>query len=83
MIFVLFYPYAPLEYMITDEFLYNSSFLYKVFYIHLSGKIYTTTFFLLFSNNEAVCIASGIGYNGKDKEGNYRWDGTPCGEGYK
>jgi len=63
----------PDRYTTTDEFL-THSFGYRLFYLLVCCELGTGRYYFAFSMGEAACNIVGISYNGKDENGNARWD---------
>ncbi|XP_077978160.1 membrane-bound glycerophospholipid O-acyltransferase 2-like [Glandiceps talaboti] len=57
----------------SDEVV-NSSFLYRAMYLVLSVKVCEMRYVLAWLLVDAICNASGLGFNGYDSNGKPKWD---------
>lgn len=64
----------PVKYMATDEFLYESTFLYRMIYMLLAVSMVRFKYYTAFKLGEAVNNAAGLGFNGYDSNGEPKWD---------
>ncbi|VDK50720.1 unnamed protein product [Anisakis simplex] len=67
--------WIPGEYFNTREF-FNQSFLWKNIWIVLWFKLTMCRYVCCWLFTEGAAILSGLGYNGKDENGQDRWDGV-------
>jgi len=65
---------VPQTYLLTTQFLFQSTFLYKMAYILLWGKIVLYKYVGCWLIAEGSCILSGLTYNGLDENGNILWN---------
>ncbi|XP_064642988.1 lysophospholipid acyltransferase 5-like isoform X1 [Lineus longissimus] len=65
--------YFDEQYMITDEF-NDISFLGKLLYIAIWGKVTLYKYVACWLISEGSCMMIGLSYNGKDENGNDLWD---------
>jgi len=65
---------VPQSYMLSSEFLQQSTFLFKMSYILLWGKIVLYKYVGCWLIAEGSCILSGLTYNGLDENGNILWN---------
>jgi len=63
----------PDKYTTTDEFMLHS-FAYRLLYILICVELGTSKYYFAFSIGEAAANIVGISYNGKDENGNAKWD---------
>jgi len=73
-IHIFFAKVAPIQYIYTDEFTTNVPFLLKWIYLLCVAIEWRTQYYFAWVLSESVCILSGFGFNGYDKEGNILWD---------
>ncbi|XP_075699046.1 lysophospholipid acyltransferase 5 [Rhinoderma darwinii] len=71
--YMVFGPYLPDSYFLTDEYA-NQPFWYRCVYMTIWGKIMLYKYVTCWLVTEGVCILSGLGYNGKDENGQTQWD---------
>ncbi|XP_056377255.1 lysophospholipid acyltransferase 1 isoform X3 [Hyla sarda] len=64
----------PLKYMLDDKFIDESSLYWKLFYLYISTMACKPKYYFAWTLADAVNNAAGYGFNGIDKDGNYRWD---------
>ncbi|KAL6066026.1 Lysophospholipid acyltransferase [Balamuthia mandrillaris] len=67
------YQYVHEGYTLTDEF-YQHNFFWKYGYMIVSAEIGFYKYYVVFFLGEGACILSGLGYNGRDKQGRVQWD---------
>ncbi|XP_052763767.1 lysophospholipid acyltransferase 2-like isoform X2 [Mya arenaria] len=56
------------------EFIRSHVFLYRVWYMLISMLCCRAKYYVAFTLGDAICNASGLGFNGYDSEGNPKWD---------
>lgn len=66
-------PLIPYEYMATAEFAVRP-WWYKIFYFNVSVIIERFENYYKWTISQASYVASGLGFNGYDKEGQAKWD---------
>lgn len=64
----------PVEYMNTDEFLYESTFIYRMLYMLVAVSLVRCKYYTAFKLGEAVNNAAGLGFSGYDSNGEPKWD---------
>jgi hypothetical protein len=69
-VFFALSPYGSTDYITSDEFLYGKSFFYKLAYLYIFLVWGCFCLFVPFSMFNHSCAATGINYNGVDKNGN-------------
>ena len=52
----------------------SEPFLYRVLYLTVLGFTYRLKYYGAWSISEGACILSGLGFNGKTKDGRYKWN---------
>ncbi|KAM4704138.1 LOW QUALITY PROTEIN: lysophospholipid acyltransferase 5 [Rhinophrynus dorsalis] len=72
-IYTIFGPYLPDSYFLTEEYA-NQPFWYRCVYMTIWGKVTLYKYVTCWLVTEGVCILSGLGYNGKDENGQHRWN---------
>jgi lysophospholipid acyltransferase len=65
--------YLPLDYTWNPDFV-TLAFPMRIAYYYMSMQFKKFFYYNPFSFTTAAIISSGLGYNGKDKEGNDKWD---------
>lgn len=73
-IFIKFIPVFPIQRVKEDEFLENTSMLYKIWYLMLTTMLARFKYYHAWLFADAICNNSGLGFNGYDERGNARWD---------
>ncbi|XP_072022573.1 lysophospholipid acyltransferase 5-like [Amphiura filiformis] len=68
-------PYYTNEYLLSDEFLNETSFWYKLFVVAIWGEFKLWHYCSAWLISEGVCILSGITYEGRDATGAPNWKG--------
>jgi lysophospholipid acyltransferase 1/2 len=71
---VLVLPLVPPEKMVDDKFIATSSMLTLVLYMVLFTSVARFKYFFAWRLGETICNASGLGFNGFDKEGSADWE---------
>ncbi|XP_022104173.1 lysophospholipid acyltransferase 5-like [Acanthaster planci] len=72
-LYTLLSPVFSNAYLMSPEFA-SLSFLSQMFVVMCWGKVAISKYSVIFLFTEGVCIMSGFGYNGRDKNGNVLWD---------
>ncbi len=67
------WPTFACELMLTDEFR-DSSFLYKVYHFHMASIFWRSKYFVGFLLGDMAVRIIGLSYNGKDSNGNDKWN---------
>lgn len=67
-------PAFPIEYIIEDEFLKDRSWLWQMLYIILATSLHRHRYYHAWTLGEAICNASGFGFNGYTSDGKARWN---------
>eukprot|EP01136_Pigoraptor_vietnamica_P031714 Opistho-1_new@92633 len=80
LLYVLLYPlvssYAPSSYLLTNEFLNETTFWERLWFIWWMGKFALMKYLGVWLITEGTCVLSGLSYEGKDKDsGRPRWSG--------
>jgi lysophospholipid acyltransferase 1/2 len=57
-----------------DDFLNNTSIIYKLWYMMMSTTIVRFKYYFAWLLADAICNNSGLGFNGYDKDGIAKWD---------
>ena len=52
----------------------KESFLFRILYLTVLGFTYRLKYYGAWSISEGACILSGLGFNGKTKDGRYKWN---------
>ncbi|XP_052250365.1 lysophospholipid acyltransferase 1-like isoform X2 [Dreissena polymorpha] len=55
-------------------FIRSHGFLYRLWYMWISMLCCRAKYYVAFSLGDAICNASGLGFNGYDRDGRPRWD---------
>lgn len=66
-------PYISLSYTQSPSFT-SESFLYRILYLTLLGFTYRLKYYGAWLISEGACVLSGLGFNGKTKDGRYKWN---------
>lgn len=66
-------PYVNLPFAQSLGFT-ERSIVYRAFYLYLLGFSYRLKYYGAWSISEGACILSGLGFNGKTKDGRYKWN---------
>lgn len=66
-------PYISLPFAQSSAFT-KESLAYRAFYLVALGFTYRLKYYGAWSISEGACILSGLGFNGKTKDGRYKWD---------
>ncbi|KAM6968028.1 lysophospholipid acyltransferase 5 [Aplochiton taeniatus] len=73
LIHAIFSPYYQDSYFLTDEY-EAQPFWYRCVFMLLWAKVLLYKYVCCWVISEGVCILSGLGYNGRDEEGQHKWD---------
>lgn len=65
--------YVSLSYAQSPEFS-TENIIYKALYLTILGFTYRLKYYGAWSISEGACILSGLGFNGKTKDGRYKWN---------
>lgn len=65
--------YIYSEYAQSAKFM-DHLFVLRVIYLYLLGFTYRLKYYGAWTISEGACILSGLGFNGRGKNGKYRWD---------
>ncbi|XP_035829322.1 lysophospholipid acyltransferase 1 [Aplysia californica] len=68
-------PYFPDEKNVDPEFMANNTMLTRVGYLYVSLFLHRAKYYVTWGLAEIVYNASGMGYNGRDKDGRHDWTG--------
>lgn len=60
--------------LIDDDFVENTSLLAKTLFVIASTTIARTKYYHAWLLSDAICNASGLGFNGYDKDHQPKWD---------
>ncbi|XP_032666216.1 lysophospholipid acyltransferase 2 isoform X2 [Odontomachus brunneus] len=82
-IFITFIPIYPIQRMKEDEFLKNTTAIYKIWYLILTTMFVRFKYYYAWIFADAICNNSGFGFNGYDEGGNARWDAASNIDVYK
>eukprot|EP01122_Echinamoeba_exundans_P009905 TRINITY_DN3566_c0_g1_i1.p1 TRINITY_DN3566_c0_g1~~TRINITY_DN3566_c0_g1_i1.p1 ORF type:complete len:357 (+),score=67.06 TRINITY_DN3566_c0_g1_i1:495-1565(+) len=66
-------PSFPVTMMIEDSFLLNPLWKRMLLYL-LAVELFYCKYYVVWWLGEGACALSGYSYNGKDEQGNHRWD---------
>jgi len=64
----------PSSLLKSDEY-YNFSFIYRLLYMRCSMDFSLMKYFGVWLLSEGICVLSGVGFNGYDKDGKPLWNG--------
>ncbi|XP_014471117.1 PREDICTED: lysophospholipid acyltransferase 2 [Dinoponera quadriceps] len=73
-VFITFIPAFPIQRVKEDEFLENTTAVYKVWYLMVATMLVRFKYYYAWIFADAICNNSGFGFNGFDERGNARWD---------
>eukprot|EP01136_Pigoraptor_vietnamica_P045951 Opistho-1_new@24573 len=65
----------PIEYMRTDEFLYERPLYYRLLYILIAADLKRYQYYFAWTLADGACNAAGLGYS-PDKAGQPQWNGV-------
>ncbi|XP_011151698.1 lysophospholipid acyltransferase 2 [Harpegnathos saltator] len=82
-VFITFIPIIPIQRVKEDEFLSNTTAVYKVWYLMLATMLVRFKYYYAWIFADAICNNSGFGFNGYDEHGNARWDAASNVDVYK
>ncbi|XP_003424410.1 lysophospholipid acyltransferase 1 isoform X2 [Nasonia vitripennis] len=74
LIFVTMLPSYPMQKIKDDDFLYNTSMLYKYWYLTIATMLIRFKYYHAWLFADAICNNSGLGFNGYNEDGTARWD---------
>ncbi|XP_011498421.1 PREDICTED: lysophospholipid acyltransferase 2 isoform X2 [Ceratosolen solmsi marchali] len=74
LIFIILLPSYPIKKIKDEEFLNNTSMLYKYWYLILSTMLIRFKYYHAWLFADAICNNSGLGFNGYREDGTARWD---------
>ncbi|XP_031641002.1 lysophospholipid acyltransferase 1 [Contarinia nasturtii] len=64
----------PIKRLNEDEFIENTSFFYKMWYMMMATTTIRFKYYHAWLLADAICNNSGLGFNGFEKDGNPKWD---------
>ncbi|XP_054707299.1 lysophospholipid acyltransferase 6-like [Uloborus diversus] len=67
-------PYFPITYLKDPKFLNNTPWYSKLIYLVLATSVVRSKYYHAWLLGEAVCNASGMGFNGCSGDGRSKWD---------
>ncbi|XP_016973667.1 lysophospholipid acyltransferase 1 [Drosophila rhopaloa] len=73
-IFMKFVKMYPVKDMKEDDFLNNTSMIYKYWYAMMATTCIRFKYYHAWLLADAICNNSGLGFTGYDKDGNPKWD---------
>ncbi|XP_041632755.1 lysophospholipid acyltransferase 6 isoform X2 [Drosophila kikkawai] len=73
-IFMKFVKLYPVKDMKEDDFLNNTSMVYKYWYAMMATTCIRFKYYHAWLLADAICNNSGLGFTGYDKDGNPKWD---------
>lgn len=73
-IVIKFIPMYPLQRVKENDFLENTTLLYRIWYMIISTMMNRFKYYYAWVLADAICNNSGMGYNGLDINGKPRWD---------
>lgn len=73
-LFVSFSSLYPIQRVKEQDFLDNTTCAYKIWYLMNSMIFVRCKYYYAWLFADAICNNSGMGYNGRDENGNDRWD---------
>lgn len=68
--------FLPSNFLLSNSYI-NSSFLLKLLYLAIWGKVVLYKYVAIWLLTEGSCIVIGLTYNGTTPEGIAKWDGCP------
>ena len=57
-----------------ENYMYSQPFWYRMCYMNISGMSQRIKYYLAWQIADLVCNASGLGFNGYDRNGKAKWD---------
>lgn len=82
-VFITFISDFPIQRVKEDEFLKNTSMLYKMWYLMLTTMLSRFKYYHAWLFADAICNNSGLGFSGYDERGKPKWDLTSNVDVYK
>lgn len=73
-IFMKFITVYPIKGLKDDDFVNDTSFVYKFWYMAMATTVIRFKYYHAWLLAEAICNNSGLGFNGYDKDGSAKWD---------
>ncbi|XP_023302562.2 lysophospholipid acyltransferase 6 isoform X1 [Lucilia cuprina] len=73
-IFMKFIKMYPIKNMKDDDFINNTSIVYKIWYAMMATTCTRFKYYHAWLLADAICNNSGLGFTGYDKDGNANWD---------
>lgn len=73
-IFMKFVKIYPVKDMKEDDFMNNTSMVYKYWYAMMATTCIRFKYYHAWLLADAICNNSGLGFTGYDKDGNSKWD---------
>lgn len=73
-IFVKFLPMYPLQALKDDDFLENTSLLYKFWYLNNATLLVRFKYYFAWLFADAICNNLGMGFNGYNDDGSAKWN---------
>lgn len=73
-IFMTFITVYPIKTIKDDDFIDNTSFLYKLWFMMVSTTIVRFKYYHAWLLADAICNNSGLGFNGYAEDGTSKWD---------
>lgn len=74
LIYLKFLPLFPIKTLKEENFMENTSLLYKFWYIYVSTLLVRLKYYFAWVLADAVCNNCGIGFSGFDENGVGNWD---------
>lgn len=65
--------YVSVPFAQSPEFM-KESFIHRILYLTVLGFTFRLKYYGAWSISEGACILSGLGFNGKTKDGRYKWN---------
>lgn len=73
-LFLLFSKAFPVEYIVDDMFIKETSFLWRSIYVYLAIQVRKPKYYFAWILADAVNNAAGYGFSGVDEQGRFQWD---------
>ena len=67
----------PISRLASSEFLASSTFWERYFYLQIACSLQRFQYYFIWLIAEGACIATGLGYNGRDASGHILWSVEP------
>ncbi|XP_067857740.1 lysophospholipid acyltransferase 1 isoform X2 [Heptranchias perlo] len=64
----------PISYNVDDKFISETSFFWRLCYLFISVHASRPKYYFAWTLADAINNAGGFGFNGLDRNGNFRWD---------